>query len=65
MLLAEVLPENSEYVLGAYLVFFAVLMIYFVIMAVRLARVERDLVELTQPAAPAGPGNSTPEEPPA
>ena len=46
MILADVLPENSEYVLGAFLVFFALLMVYFVIMAARLARLERELIEL-------------------
>jgi hypothetical protein len=46
VILADVLPENSEYVLGAYLVFFALLVIYIVIMAVRLSRLERDLVEM-------------------
>ena len=52
MILAEVLPENSEYVLGAYLVFFALLVIYLVIMATRLARLEREVVELSKtPAA--------------
>jgi hypothetical protein len=52
-MLADVLPENSEYVLGAYLVFFAVLLVYFVIMAVRLARIERELVELNDEEPPA------------
>ena len=51
MILADVLPENSEYVLGAFLVFFALLMVYFVIMAARLARLERELIELN----PEGP----------
>jgi hypothetical protein len=48
VILADVLPENSEYVLGAYLVFFALLVIYIVIMAVRLSRLERDLVEMNR-----------------
>jgi hypothetical protein len=48
VILADVLPENSEYVLGAYLVFFALLVIYIVIMAVRLSRLERDLVEMNK-----------------
>jgi hypothetical protein len=50
MILADVLPENSGYVLGAYLVFFALLLVYFVIMAFRLSRIERDLVELNREA---------------
>ena len=49
-MIAEVLPENSDYVFAAYLVFFALLLVYFVIMAFRLARIERELVELNEDA---------------
>lgn len=49
-MIADVLPENSGYVLGAYVVFFALLLVYFVIMAFRLARIERELVELNAEA---------------
>ena len=52
MILADVLPENSEYVFGAYMVFFALLLVYFVIMAVRLSRIERELVELNDEEKP-------------
>jgi hypothetical protein len=43
---ADTLPENGGYVAAAYLVFLALLLVYFVIMAIRMARVERELVEL-------------------
>jgi len=48
MIVAQVLPDNGEYVAAAYLVFLALLLVYFAIMATRLARVERELVELAQ-----------------
>jgi len=50
MLAAETLPDNGGYVAAAYLVFLALLLVYFVIMAIRLGRVERELVELNQDA---------------
>jgi hypothetical protein len=42
--LASTLPENSNdgYVAAAYIVFFAIVLIYVAIMAIRLSRVERD-----------------------
>ena len=40
------LPDNAGYVVAAYLVFVALLLIYVAIMAVRLGRVERELGEL-------------------
>lgn len=46
MLAAATLPDNGGYVAGAFLVFLALLLIYFSIMSIRLARVERELVEL-------------------
>lgn len=42
------LPDNSGYVVAAYLVFFALLVVYFAIMAIRMSRLERDLVELNE-----------------
>jgi hypothetical protein len=48
--LAAALPENGEYVAAAYLVFLALLLVYFAIMAARLARVERELGELADAA---------------
>ncbi len=46
MIAANTLPDNSGYVAAAYLVFLALLLVYVSIMAIRLARVERELVEL-------------------
>jgi CcmD family protein len=42
------LPDNTGYVAAAYLVFFALILIYVVIMASKLARFERELSELNQ-----------------
>jgi len=46
--LATALPENSNdgYVAAAYIVFFAIVLIYVAIMAIRLTRMERDVREL-------------------
>ena len=52
MLATDTLPGNGGYVAAAYLVFLALLLVYFVIMAVRLARVERELVELNDEPEP-------------
>ena len=46
MILASNLPNDDGYVVAAYLVFLALLLVYLVIMAVRLSRVERELVEM-------------------
>ena len=51
MILAQTtpaLPDNTGYVAAAYLVFFALVLIYVVIMASKLARFERELTELNQ-----------------
>jgi uncharacterized membrane protein YecN with MAPEG domain len=40
------LNEAGEYVAAAYIVFFALVLIYVSIMAIRLRRIERDLSEL-------------------
>ncbi len=46
---ADVLPDdNTGYVAAAYLVFFALALVYFGIMAAKLARLERELVELNE-----------------
>jgi hypothetical protein len=42
------LPDNTGYVAAAYLVFFALVLIYVVIMASKLARFERELAELNE-----------------
>ena len=75
MILAQTtnaLPDNTGYVAAAYLVFFALVLIYVVIMASKLARFERELTELNQivderaarPPAVAGstPAGAEPEE---
>ena len=43
--------DNAGYVAAAYLILFALVFAYFAIMAVKLARIERELVELNQLAA--------------
>ena len=49
MILADVtLPDNAGYVVAAYLVFIALLLIYVVIMATKLSRFERELTELNE-----------------
>jgi hypothetical protein len=40
------LPDNAGYVVAAYLVFLAMLLIYVAIMASKLSRFERELTEL-------------------
>jgi hypothetical protein len=42
----DTLPDNVGYVAAAYLVFFALVLVYVVIMASKLARFERELAEL-------------------
>jgi hypothetical protein len=42
------LPDNTGYVAAAYLVFFALVLIYVMIMASKLARFERELNELNE-----------------
>jgi hypothetical protein len=45
------MPDGEGYIAAAYLVFLALLLIYVSIMAVRLARLERELGELNELAA--------------
>ena len=45
------MPDGDSYVVAAYLVFLALVLIYVAIMAVRLGRLERDLAELNELAA--------------
>lgn len=42
------LDSAGKYVAGAYLVFFGLILVYVAIMAVRLGRMERTLVELNE-----------------
>jgi hypothetical protein len=44
------LDEAGKYVAGAYVVFLALLLIYVAIMAMRLARIDRELAELADRA---------------
>jgi CcmD family protein len=44
----DTLPDNTGYVAAAYLVFFALVLVYVVIMAAKLARFERELSELNE-----------------
>jgi hypothetical protein len=46
--MSNTLPDNTGYVAAAYLVFFALVLIYLAIMAAKLARFERELAELNQ-----------------
>ena len=50
--LATAIPgsSNNGYVAAAYIVFFAIVLIYVAIMAIRLTRVERSLRELNERA---------------
>jgi CcmD family protein len=48
MILAATLPDNAGYVAAAYLVFFALVVIYLAIMAAKLSRLERELGELNE-----------------
>jgi hypothetical protein len=56
--MTDALPDNTGYVAAAYLVFLALVLVYVVIMAAKLVRFERELVELNDLAdrrdAPAG-----------
>jgi CcmD family protein len=42
------LDEAGKYVAAAYLVFFALILIYVIIMGVRLARIEREVADLDE-----------------
>ena len=48
ILLTSTLPSNDGYVAAAYIVFFALILIYVAIMAVRLGRVERKLRDMRE-----------------
>ena len=60
------LDSAGPYVAGAFLVFFALVLVYVAIMAGRLARIERELSELTRLAeqrpSEAAPAKPEPEE---
>ena len=46
--MSDTLPDNGGYVAAAYLVFFALVLIYVAIMAAKLSRLEKDLTELNE-----------------
>ena len=46
--MTDTLPDNTGYVAAAYLVFFALVLIYVAIMAAKLQRFERELAELNE-----------------
>lgn len=48
VLAADALPDNAGYVAAAYLVLFAMVVIYLGIMTARIARLERELIELNE-----------------
>lgn len=58
----DALPGNGGYVAAAYLVFTALLLIYFLIMGYRLSRLERDVVALHELMEREGAASDTGEE---
>jgi CcmD family protein len=65
------MPTGEPYLAAAYLVFLALVLVYVVIMAVRLSRLERELAELNELAArregaipPAGGSGDEPDAQP-
>ena len=46
--MTDTLPDNTGYVAAAYLVFFALVLVYLLIMAAKLSRFERELAELNE-----------------
>jgi hypothetical protein len=58
------LPDNTGYVAAAYLVFFALVLIYVAIMASKLARFERELTELNELADERGAFATAPDPAP-
>lgn len=44
----DVLPDKAGYVAAAYLVFLLLILVYVGIMAIRVGRLERELVELNE-----------------
>jgi hypothetical protein len=57
------LHEAGKYVAGAYIVLFALVLVYVAIMAVRLSRIERQLGELLEQEHSPHPNDSDPARP--
>jgi hypothetical protein len=55
------LHEAGKYVAGAYVVLFAIVLIYVAIMAIRLSRIERELGELLELSESSGEAPGAPE----
>jgi len=58
------LHTAGKYVAGAYIVLFALVLIYVAIMAIRLSHIERDLGELLELTASSPQGDPAGERPP-
>jgi hypothetical protein len=60
---SNTLPDNAGYVVAAYLVFLALVLIYVAIMAYKLARIGREVAELHALAEqPSGPPSAASRE---
>jgi hypothetical protein len=59
--MSDKLPDNGGYVAAAYLVFFALVLIYVAIMAYKLSRFERELAELNELVDRPAAGEPSPE----
>ncbi len=49
------LHTAGKYVAGAYIVFFALVLVYVVVLAIRVSRMERQMGELLEGQTPSGP----------
>jgi hypothetical protein len=58
------LHEAGKYVAAAYIVVFALVLIYVAIMAIRLSHIERDLKELLEQSDERQPARQHSEQPP-
>jgi hypothetical protein len=58
------LHEAGKYVAAAYIVVFALVLIYVAIMAIRLSHIERDLKELLEQSAERQPAREHDAQPP-
>jgi hypothetical protein len=56
------LHEAGKYVAGAYVVLFAMVLVYLAIMAIRLAKIERELGELLELAEQQGEERGSPAQ---